>query len=351
MAGKSDPGVMSYCAAAMLPHIEILQATAKNINKRKNIEDIHDIRVASRRIRTCLTIFEDNFPTKKFKTWSKEIKSITNAYGVVRDLDVQIELMERIYAKVNDPKIRSGLRRIRLRLKQQRVKRQKETTNITQVVIGSPTLAELKDWCEKNMNAASTADQHIPSLFQLGYKNIQHNLDEFLFFEVFIFDPTRVKELHQMRISAKRLRYSLEVFSDLYKKKSDFALDIARQSQEFLGQIHDADVWISFLPEFMEREQNKIHSFYGYASPFSRLKPGIDYLIKNRQEERRKLYKKFLQEWQKWKMKETWLNLRKVIFLTSFEEKEPAPIQVDELPGDTNKEDNTYLRNQETEQT
>jgi CHAD domain-containing protein len=123
MVGKSDPGVMSYCATAMLPHIEILRSTAKKINKRKNIEDIHDIRVASRRIRTGLTIFEDYFPQKKFKIWAKEIKGITNAYGAVRDLDVQIELLDRIFSKVSDPKIRPGLRRVRLRLKQQREKK------------------------------------------------------------------------------------------------------------------------------------------------------------------------------------------------------------------------------------
>lgn len=349
MPGMSDPGVMSYCAAAMLPHIDMLQTTAKKINKRKNIEDIHDIRVASRRIRTCLTIFEECFPPKKFKTWSKEIKGITNAYGAVRDLDVQIELLDRIYAKVSDLKIRSGLRRIRLRLKQQRGKRQGKTSNVTQVVIESPTLAELKDWCEKNKNTAPS-DQYSPVLYQLGYKNIQHHLDEFLFFEVFIFDPARVKELHQMRIAAKRLRYSLEVFSELYKHKSDFALDIARQSQEYLGQIHDADVWISFLPEFMEREQKKIQVFYGCGSPFTRLKPGIEFLIKNRQEERRKLYKKFLREWQKWKLKETWLNLRKVIFLTNFEKYEPAPIQEDEQTETNQKEENNKLHNLGPEQ-
>lgn len=330
MADKRDPGVLSYCSAAMLPHIEILQSTAKNINKRKNIEDIHDIRVASRRIRTCLTIFEDFFPSKKFKIWSKEIKSITNAYGAVRDLDVQIELLDRFYAKVSNPKLRPGLRRVGLRLKQQRRKKQEKTNNITQTVIESPTLNEIKNWCTENFNKDTADYEHDQVLYQLGYKNIQHHLDEFLFFEVFIFDPARIKELHQMRIAAKRLRYSLEVFSDLYAHKTNFALDIARQSQEYLGQIHDADVWISFLPEFMEREQNKINNFYGYGSPFSRLKPGIEYLIKNRQDERQKLYKKFLQDWQKWKLKETWLNLRKVIFLTQIEEPELSPIREDE---------------------
>jgi hypothetical protein len=213
-------------------------------------------------------------------------------------------------------------------------------------------LAELIDWCEKNIDSAQLDDQHSPALFQLGYKNIQHHLDEFLFFEVFIFDPARVKELHQMRIAAKRLRYSLEVFSELYSHESDFALDIARESQEYLGQIHDADVWISYLPEFMEREQNKIVSFYGYSAPFNRLKPGVEFLIKNRQEERRKLYKKFLQDWQKWKMKETWLNLRKVIFLTSpsFEESKPLTDHVDEQLETDHNNDINNLHTQESEE-
>ena len=149
--------------------------------------------------------------------------------------------------------------------------------------------------------------------------------------EVFIFDPQRIKELHQMRIAAKKLRYSLEIFSSLYQQKTDFALDVARETQGFLGQIHDADVWISFLPEFMERESNRIKLFYGYLSPFSRLKPGIEYLIQNRQKERKKLYQKFLENWRTWKLEETWLNLRKVIFLTSIEDLKTEEAKNDEI--------------------
>jgi CHAD domain-containing protein len=69
MAGNNDPSVLSYCAEAMLPFLRTLILTAKKINSRSNIEDIHDIRVASRRIRTCLIIFKDFFPPKKFRNW------------------------------------------------------------------------------------------------------------------------------------------------------------------------------------------------------------------------------------------------------------------------------------------
>ena len=63
MAGKNDPALLNYCAGIMLPQLKTLQSTAERIINRSNIEDIHDIRVASRRVRTCLTIFK-YFPPK-----------------------------------------------------------------------------------------------------------------------------------------------------------------------------------------------------------------------------------------------------------------------------------------------
>ncbi len=344
MAEKNDASTSLYCANAMLPHIETLQNTAKKITKRKNIEDIHDLRVASRRIRTCLNIFSDYFPEKKSKTWTRDLKTITKAYGAVRDLDVQIDLVNKIYSQIKDPKKKSGLRRIRLRLRQQREKKQAKTTKVTNEIIKSPILAEMKGWCEQYNNPTLENNQEIGTLFQLGYMNIQNHLDELLFYEVFIFDPLRVKELHQMRIAAKKLRYSLEIFSRLYQQKTDFALNIARQAQEYLGQIHDADVWISYLPEFMESEKNRIKQFYGYTSPFSRLKPGIEYLLENRQKERRKLHQKFLENWREWKMNETWLNLRKVIFLTSAED---FRAENEKLDGESSANPNTGEENQQ----
>lgn len=320
MTNELDPNILAYCANFMHPQIEVLKNSAKKINKRKNIEDIHDLRVASRRIRTSLSVFTDCFPAKKLKIWEKDIKEITKSYGRVRDLDVQIDLIDKIYESVKDPKTRSGLRRIRLRLKQRRQIRQEKTNNATQEILSSPTLAEMAAWCSEILPQTEIENKKALSLYQIGYKNIQNRLDEFLFFEVFIFDPARVEELHQMRIAVKRLRYSLEIFSDLYDKQTDFALDIARQTQQYLGEIHDADVWINFLPKFMENEQQRIRKFYGYLGPYSRLKTGIEYLISDRKKERIRQYQKFLGDWRNWKLKESWLNLRKIIFLTNLNE-------------------------------
>ncbi len=321
MAGKkNNEGITSYCAMALQPSLQVLKKKAHSIQKRRNMEDIHDLRVSSRRIRTCLSIFESVFPQKKHKIWLREIKSITQAFGFVRDLDVQIDLIDQLIHSSQDKSLLAGLKRIRLRLKQKRQRKQADTQLATLTILESATLLELEAWIQNSAKAEGVDQQDSMTLFQLAYEHIQKRLDEFLFFEVFIFDPSRVDELHQMRIAAKRLRYALEVFSILYEGKTDFALEKARQSQQMLGEIHDADVWLIYLPAFMEREQKRIQDFYGYKSPFLRLKPGVEFLLANRKQERDNLYQKFLKEWKNWKLQEIWLNLRKVIFLTPMQE-------------------------------
>jgi len=77
-----------------------------------------------------------------------------------------------------------------------------------------------------------------------------------------------------------------------------------------------------YLPQFLNREEARISHFFGYASPFNRLKPGVEFLMENRKDQRELLYKRYLQEWKRWKIKEIWLNLRKTIFLSSLEQQE-----------------------------
>ena len=322
---REDKSVFYYCVKSLLPNIQTLNKTARKILKRSNIEDIHDLRVSSRRIRTVLETFSEYLPNKKIKSWEKDIRAITKSFGSVRDLDVQIDLITDIYKSIEDNKIRSGLRRIRLRLKQKRQQKQADTKKITELILDSASIVEMDTWAEAVLENSGSEMFFSSELYRLGYKQIQTRLDEFLFYEVYIFDPDRVEELHQMRINAKQLRYALEVFSDLYKQETDFALDISRQAQEYLGLIHDSDVWIDFLVEFMNKEMKRIKDFYGYAGPYNRIKPGIEYLIKNRKRERSRLYQAFLKDWKDWKFDETWLNLRKIIFLTSLETHHQPP--------------------------
>ena len=55
-----------------------------------DIEFVHDMRVASRRLRAAMDNFTECFEKESFKKYYKQIKTITRTMGAVRDLDVLI---------------------------------------------------------------------------------------------------------------------------------------------------------------------------------------------------------------------------------------------------------------------
>jgi CHAD domain-containing protein len=58
-----------------------------------DIEGVHDVRVASRRLRAAMDVAVDCFPAEWYRPLHKNAKEITGALGAVRDLDVQIEAL------------------------------------------------------------------------------------------------------------------------------------------------------------------------------------------------------------------------------------------------------------------
>ena len=61
--------------------------------------------------------------------------------------------------------------------------------------------------------------------------------------------PEAVEPLHAMRISAKRLRYTLELFAGDFGGEGERAIAQIREVQEMLGTLHDIDVRINLIED------------------------------------------------------------------------------------------------------
>jgi CHAD domain-containing protein len=68
-----------------------------------DIERVHDMRVASRRLRAALEIFEPCFPRGPYDEALREVKAIADALGERRDADVAIAALERFAAGLAAP--------------------------------------------------------------------------------------------------------------------------------------------------------------------------------------------------------------------------------------------------------
>ena len=72
-------------------------------------------------------------------------------------------------------------------------------------------------------------------------------LEELYGWDQYVDEPYRVRELHNMRIAAKRLRYTLEVFEDYLPQACVQIVKELEQLQDELGAFHDSDVMIALL--------------------------------------------------------------------------------------------------------
>ena len=68
-----------------------------------DIERVHDMRVATRRLRAALEIFEPCFPPKEFGAALARMKQIADALGERRDRDVAIATLEEFVAGIAAP--------------------------------------------------------------------------------------------------------------------------------------------------------------------------------------------------------------------------------------------------------
>jgi CHAD domain-containing protein len=69
---------------------------AEHVLDVSDIERVHDMRVATRRLRAALEIFATCFPKPEHRKVLKEVKRLADALGERRDPDVAIEAFERV---------------------------------------------------------------------------------------------------------------------------------------------------------------------------------------------------------------------------------------------------------------
>jgi CHAD domain-containing protein len=105
----------------------------------EDVERVHDMRVATRRLRAAMEVFESCFPRKRFRKALKEVKALADALGARRDCDVEIELLER-FAEETDPADGEAVAKLVDRLREE----QRRTNDALSLFVTEERLAKLR---------------------------------------------------------------------------------------------------------------------------------------------------------------------------------------------------------------
>ena len=304
-------------AQTLMKYLHAMMGMLDGVRQNEDIECLHRMRVASRRLRSLLPLFIDCLPPKQSARWRKQLRRVTRALGQARDVDVQIVCLQEALDDCSDDRQRPGLERLLLRFRQQRQ------------AVQAPLVSTLERLASRrHISRMETALRYLLATSQL-YANpesgpaghtyhrsrsaILRRLQAVLAAAATIRGPQSSAELHATRITIKRLRYTLQAFAPLYPDTLNDAIHTTRRLQDVLGNLHDCDVWVDTLPQFLEAEKARTLAYFGDTEHFEALVPGVMALRDQRQQRRVNCYEEFEALWQRTRDKDVWGRLRRAL--------------------------------------
>ena len=308
---RRDAHFCFHGAKTMLHYLDGMMGMIDGVRQNEDIECLHRVRVASRRLRSLLPLMNDCLPAKQSVRWRKEIRRVTRALGDARDADVQAVCLVDALKDCKNHDHRPGLERLLLRFRQKRS------------ALQAPLMSSLERLASvRSMRQFEMTLRYLVATSQLyaGPESARHTYDRcrsavmrrlqgVLASAATIRGPHSNTELHATRIAVKRLRYTLQAFAPLYPDTLNDAIRTARRLQDVLGNVHDCDVWVEMLPRFLEEEKARTLAYFGNGEPFEPLVPGVTALRDERRRRRQKYYREFAALWQKTQDRDLWGEL------------------------------------------
>ncbi|MGA2385644.1 MAG: YfcE family phosphodiesterase [Candidatus Bathyarchaeia archaeon] len=311
----------SYCKFGCETIIDLLGGFEENIDgviQNEDIECIHKTRVTSRKLRAALPLFQPCLPRKKYKRWNNEIKKVTRLLGEARDLDVQIAFVKKYLKNVNPAEKKWVNILLRNRLDKRESIQPLVTVGIDKLK-ASGVLEDMGMFCKDTVAEQANVSFDQNRVLEKARWHISFRLDDFQSLEKYVHEENANQKHHEMRINAKKLRYTMEFFAPLYKNKLKNEIETAKAYQDILGEKHDLEVWIEYLPKFVKETKAKNARKLDQAKFEQAIKNFLAFI----KDQRTDHYRRFVQLWEDNKKENFFENLRETVKagLTLTEEK------------------------------
>jgi CHAD domain-containing protein len=225
-------------------------------------EELHQMRVATRRMRAAWRVFGDAFEGRATRSIRADLRDLAAALGTVRDLDVLLEGLRgpepsdgaREGAARGEP----GLQPFVTALRRDRDKARRRLVRL----LDSPGHGRWVRRCVELLttpgasvvNQKATNPHHIrdtaASRIWLAYERLRAYDDDLR--------STDIGTLHEIRIAGKRLRYAIEFVQEAIGPDVAPLLRSVTDLQDHLGALHDADVAAARARSFLAEQAARL---------------------------------------------------------------------------------------------
>ena len=240
---EPDAPIGRVALAVLRRHFEALRANEPGARLGDDIEELHDMRVASRRLRAAMSLFADVLPPSAAKLVD-DLRWIGHSLGAVRDLDVQLEQLDAWLTEVSeaDRRALTALRSL--------VAAEREAARTTMLAdLDSQRYELFVGRFGRMLRSARGRRTGPPSLpaRAVAPDLIEERFNAFRKAAEKIGDASPAADYHRVRIRGKRFRYALEFLADLYPAGTRLLTKRMIELQDILGLHRDAEVAIDQL--------------------------------------------------------------------------------------------------------
>lgn len=272
----------------------------------EDIEGVHRMRVASRRLRSALRDFESFMQRDAIP--ERRLKEIAGALGDVRDQDVAIVALEKVRKKAGGD-VAEGIGQL---ISERDAVRAPAREKLKAVIAEAP-LAELRQKFLSRLEKVGGVGRrkkgdrgkdtrrgtHVVSFRRAGREVVESRVEELREFSNSLHHPFEVEPLHRMRIAAKRLRYALELFASCWGGRLSSCSREVAELQTSLGELRDCDLWINDLGARLDRHREESEGD-GEQNADAHVRLAAIWLLNHFTKERGKHFRRALARWHKW---------------------------------------------------
>lgn len=199
-------------------------------------EAIHDLRVASRRLRTVLELLPPWIGSKRMRRLRRPIRSLTRELGRLRNLDETRKYLTGLQDKALLP--------LMTQLEQQRRQERKRVRRLLEEL----PLKRLHQQLERAGQCLHTSTGSLSGT--VVSRLAARNLDLFRPIHQLQLLPElaeQAEQRHTLRIAVKKWRYFNELLTQLWGGRQDRLLVLLKQYQTLLGDLNDREVFLSVV--------------------------------------------------------------------------------------------------------
>lgn len=244
-----------------------LRGNERCVLERSHEEGVHQMRVAVRRLRSCVRLYERFIPEEQQIYLSGELKWLIGELGPARDWDV-------FAGEVLSQVIREMPEEERLDALSGRVEQLRDEAYVrAQAAVGSQRyiglVLLLTSWAEGRGWRGPGERQHPAAMVKASgvARDLLHGIYEGLAAAGSNFESLDPEERHKVRIHLKQLRYATEFFSTLYsKRKVTPYLSAMKSLQDQLGVSNDVEVARKLLKRAVKGTRGRERADLSYAA-------------------------------------------------------------------------------------